>query len=130
MATTPICAKQEVAGSLDAVGISCSNHAQRMLLLALNRSIQGNLLIEFDTSVKALGLTPGDLITVTWSKENLTRTPFRIVKIAPGPAFRTATITAQLHDDIWYSDTISAITGGRGWNGPEPVPVCRHLWAA
>jgi hypothetical protein len=123
---TDLC-KQEVAGSLDAVGISCFNHAQRMLLLALNRSIQGNLLIEFDTSVKALGLTPGDLITVTWSKENLTRTPFRIVKIAPGAAFRTATITAQLHDDIWYSDTISAITGGRGWNGgtgsglPSPV---------
>ena len=76
-----------------------------MLLLGLNRAIAGNTFIEFETSVKALGLMPGDLITVTYLKENLERTPFRITKIAPGGSFRTATITAQFHDDAWYSDT-------------------------
>ena len=118
---------QEVAATLDAVGISTFNQAARMLLLSLNRAIAGNTFIEFQTSVKALGLAPGDLITVTYQKENLERTPFRIVKIAPGGSFRTATITAQFHDDAWYSDTVSGITGGlgrqtgRGSGIPAPV---------
>ena len=123
---TDLC-RQEVAAALDGLGISSFNQAERMLLLALNRGIQGNLGIEFETSVKALGLAPGDLITVTWSKENLVRTPFRITKITPGASFRTAAISAQLHDDAWYGDTVSGIIGGRGWNGgtgtglPSPV---------
>jgi len=45
----------------------------------------------------------GDLITVTYAKENLTRTPFRILKVSAGPSFRTAVINAQYHDDDWYS---------------------------
>jgi hypothetical protein len=118
---------QEVAATWDAVGISTFNQAARMLLLGLNRGIAGNTYIEFETSVKALGLMPGDLITVSYLKENLQRTPFRITKIAPGAGFRTATITAQFHDDEWYSDTIQGITGGigrqtgRGSGIPAPV---------
>ncbi|HWF10757.1 MAG TPA: phage tail protein [Bryobacteraceae bacterium] len=118
---------QEVATAWDAVGISTFNQAARMLLLGLNRGIAGNTFIEFETSVKALGLMPGDLITVSYLKENLERTPFRITKIAPGASFRTATITAQFHDDEWYSDTASSITGGlgrqtgRGSGIPAPV---------
>jgi Putative phage tail protein len=118
---------QEVAVIWDAVGISTFSQASRMLLLGLNRSISGNAFIEFQTSVKALGLMPGDLITVTYLKENLERTPFRITKITPGNSFRTATITAQYHDDEWYSDTATGITGGlgrqtgRGSGLPAPV---------
>lgn len=118
---------QEIAATWDAVGISTFNQAARMLLLGLNRGIAGNTFIEFETSVKALGLMPGDLITVSYLKENLERTPFRITKIAPGGSFRTATITAQFHDDAWYSDTVSGITGGlgrqtgRGSGLPAPV---------
>jgi hypothetical protein len=118
---------QEVAATWDAVGISTFNQAARMLLLGLNRAIAGNLFIELQTSVKALGLMPGDLITVTYLKENLARTPFRITKIAPGTNFRTATITAQFHDDAWYSDTVSGITGGLGRQTGQgsgiPAPV-------
>jgi hypothetical protein len=118
---------QQVAAPWDAAGISTFNQATRMLLLGLNRSIQGNLFIEFETSVKALGLMPGDLITVTYLKENLLRRPFRITKITPGGSFRTAVIGAQLHDDAWYSDTATGITGGlgrqtgRGSGLPAPV---------
>src|SRR5580698_279963 len=105
---------QEVAVIWDAVGISTFSQASRMLLLGLNRSISGNAFIQFQTSVKALGLLPGDLITVSYLKENLERTPFRITAIAPGNSFRTAAITAQYHDDAWYSDTPTGITGGLG----------------
>ena len=82
----------------DAVGISTFNQASRMLLLGLNFAVSpGNAFIQFGTSVKALGLLPGDLITVSYPKENLARAPFRITKITPGNSFRTATITAQFH---------------------------------
>jgi len=118
---------QIIAANWDAMGISNFSQASRMLLLGLNRGIEGNQFVEFETSVKALGLMPGDLITVTYIKENLERTPFRIQKITPGASFRTAIISAQLHNDLWYSDTASGIISGRGWqagNGsgiPNPV---------
>ena len=118
---------QEIAAVWDAVGISTFNQASRMLLLGLNRAISGNVFVEFQTSVKALGLLPGDLITVSYLKENLERTPFRITKITPGNSFRTATITAQLHDDEWYSDTATGISGGLGVQTGQgsglPAPV-------
>jgi len=118
---------QEVAVIWDAVGISTFNQASRMLLFGLNRGLSGNAFIQFRTSVKALGLLPGDLITVSYLKENLERTPFRITKIAPGNSFRTATITAQFHDDAWYSDTATGITGGLGIQSGHgsglPAPV-------
>ncbi len=118
---------QEVAVIWDAVGISTFSQASRMLLLGLNRGISGNAFIQFQTSVKALGLLPGDLITVSYLKENLVRTPFRITKITLGNSFRTATITAQFHDDDWYSDTATGISGGLGVNSGQgsglPAPV-------
>ena len=42
-----------------------------MLALGLNRALEGNVFIDFQTSVKGLGILPGDLITVTYAKENL-----------------------------------------------------------
>jgi len=121
-----LCA-QEIAATWDAAGISTFSQASRMLLLALNRSIEGNHYIEFETSVKALGLLPGDLITVTYAKENLNRTAFRVLKISSGPSFRTAVITAQYHDDLWYTDAATGIVGGTGWQTGQdsglPHPV-------
>ncbi len=55
-----------------------------------------------DTNVKALGLRPGDIITVTYLKEGFERRPFRITKIAPGANYRITTITAQIEQDEWY----------------------------
>ena len=119
---------QEIPATWDAVGISTFDQAARMLLLGLNRAIEGNLFIQFQTSVKALGLLPGDLITVTYPKENLVRTPFRVQKITSGPSLRTAVINAQLHDDLWFTDTATGIIGGLGrqtGQGPGlPAPVC------
>lgn len=118
---------QEIAATWDAMGISTFSQASRMLLLGLNRGIEGNHCIEFETSVKALGLLPGDLITVTYPKENLNRTAFRILKISSGPSFRTAVITAQYHDDLWYTDAATGIVGGTGWQTGQdsglPNPV-------
>ena len=61
-------------------------------------------------------LRPGDLITITYSREGWDRQPFRVVRIAPATNYRTAAITAQIHDDDWY-----AIAGG-GSTGNGRLP--------
>src|SRR5207248_1097139 len=105
---------QEVATTLAAMGIANFDQAARILKLNLDKSVQGNTHIEFDTSVKCLGIRPGDLITVTYLKEGFTRQPFRVLKIAPGVNHRVTRITGQIHDDAWYADTNGQVTTGSG----------------
>jgi hypothetical protein len=117
---------QEVAVVLNAIGLPNYDQAARILSFNLVKSVQGNLSVEFQTSVKALGLFPGDIITLTYLKEGFERQPFRILKIAPGSNYRTATITAQIHDDGWYSDDSGANGSGRrlaDWGIGLPRPI-------
>jgi len=93
----------EITAPLIASGLPNYDQATRIMALTLNKSILGNTFVEFQTSVRGVGLLPGDIITVTYLKEGLQRQPFRIVSIAPGANYRTAQITAQWHDDIWYT---------------------------
>jgi hypothetical protein len=83
----------------------------RAAALQLYKSVHGNTYVEFETSVKAVGLKPGDLITLTYSKEGFIRQPFRITEISPDLNFRTATITAQIHDDQWYAAANAGVAG-------------------
>lgn len=120
---------QEVASTMPALGIANYDQAGRILKCALDQSIRGNTYIEFDTSVRAFGVRPGDLIAVTYQKEGFNRQLFRVLKLAPGANHRTTTITAQIHDDLWYSDTngsLDAAPGGRrqgtaGAGVPRPL---------
>jgi len=121
---------QEVSQTLAAVGLPNFDQAARILKLNLDRSVRGNTYVEFETSVKAFGIRPGDLITVTYLKEGFTRQPFRVLKIAPGMNHRVTTITAQIHDDSWYADSngqVTSASGGRrqgsaGVGVPRPLP--------
>jgi hypothetical protein len=121
---------QEVSQTLAALGIPNFDQAARILKLNLDRSVRGNTYVEFETSVKAFGIRPGDLITVTYLKEGLNRQPFRVLKIAPGMNHRISTITAQIHDDLWYADSngqVTSASGGRrqgsaGVGVPCPLP--------
>ncbi len=105
---------QEVSATLPALGIANYDQAGRILKMSLDKSIRGNTYIEFDTSVRALGIRPGDLITVTYLKEGFERQPFRVLKIAPSTNYRTTTITAQIHDDSWYADSNGQSTSAPG----------------
>ena len=98
-------AGQEVTATLMAVGIPNYDQAGRILQFNLDKSVLGNTYIQFETSVKAVGIRPGDIITFTYLKEGYTRQPFRVLKISPATNYRTSTITAQIHDDAWYVDT-------------------------
>ncbi len=117
---------QEVTGSATALGLPNYDQAARILRLFLDKSIRGNVYLEFETSVKAFGVRPGDLIAVTYLKEGFTRQPFRILKIAPGMNHRVTTITAQVHDDAWYTDSSSSSpqgqrVGAAGLGVPRPL---------
>ena len=96
---------QQITTSLMALGIPNYDQASRILKYNLDRSILGNTYVKFQTSVKALGIQAGDLITLTYMKEGFNRQPFRVIKIAPDMNYRTVVITAQIHDDAWYDDT-------------------------
>jgi Putative phage tail protein len=109
-------AGQEVSSSLMALGLPQYDQAARMLKFNLDKSVRGNTYIQFQTSVKAFGVRPGDLITVTYQKEGLNRQPFRVLKLSPATNYRTTTITAQVHDDAWYADTNGQVTSPSGTN--------------
>lgn len=101
-----------VTAPFPGVGLPNFDQATRMLQLQLNKAIAGYTLVEFSTSVKGIGIAPGDLITVTYLKEGLNRQPFRVVKIAPGQDYQTVQITAQWHDDDWYTTGGANASGG------------------
>jgi hypothetical protein len=103
-------AGQEVSMTLSAMGLPNYDQAARILKFNLDKSVRGNTYIAFETSVKAFGIRPGDLITLTYLKEGLNRQPLRVLKISPATNYRTSTITAQIHDDAWYSDTNGQVT--------------------
>jgi hypothetical protein len=105
---------QVISTTLMALGIPNYDQAARISQFTLDKSVSGNVYITFDTSVKALGLRPGDIITVTYLKEGFERQPFRITKIAPGANYRITTIAAQIQQDEWYEDTNGQIPGGTG----------------
>ncbi len=104
-------AGQEIAAGLTALGIGNFDQAARIAKYNLDRSIEGNVYVDFDTSVKGLGLRPGDLISLTYLKEGFERQPFRVLKVTPGLNYRMVTITAQVHNDAWYHDTNGQVPG-------------------
>ena len=77
--------------------------------------------------MKGVGLRPGDIITLTYAREGFSRQPFRITKLSPGVNFITAVITAQIHDDAWYtvvnSDAARLGTPGSLFESDLPRPL-------
>jgi hypothetical protein len=106
--------EQITSATLMALGIPQYDQAGRILKFNLDKSILGNTYIEFQTSVRAFGVAPGDVITVTYLKEGFTRQPFRVLKISPSTNYRTSTITAQIHDDAWYADANGQVRSASG----------------
>ena len=117
---------QELGAALLALGIPNFDQATRIMRLHLDKSIRGNLYVDFETSVRGFGIAPGDIVTITYLKEGLARRPFRVVRVSPGSNYRTVQITAQLHDDGWYSDLVDGGQGSRrqagiGLGVPRPL---------
>ncbi|MBI4904157.1 MAG: hypothetical protein HY820_11010 [Acidobacteria bacterium] len=107
---------QEIQTSLGQTGIGNYHQALRILRRQLRKSIQGNYYAEFLTSVRGVSLRPGDLITLTYLKEGLDRTPFRVLSISPALNFSSVQLLAQIHDDAWYVE--SGLTTDSGQQQP------------
>jgi len=117
---------QEVTTTLTALGLPNFDQANRAAALQLYKSVNGNTYVQFETSVKGVGLRPGDIITLTYAREGFSRQPFRITKLSPGVNFITAVISAQIHDDAWYT-SVNSGTASPGRQGPFEVGVPRPL---
>ncbi len=107
-------AGQQVTTTLMALGLPNYDQAARILKFNVDKSVLGNAYVELQTSIKGFGIRPGDVITVTYLKEGFNRQAFRVLKISPATNYRTATITAQIHDDAWYADSNGQVTGSGG----------------
>jgi len=117
---------QQISAALPVLGIPNYDQATRVAYLFLSKSVDGNTYVDFQSSVKSVNLAPGDIITLTYSREGFSRQPFRIVRIAPGMNYRSALITAQVHDDAWYSPA-NATASGVGRQGTAQVLTPRPL---
>jgi len=104
----------EITAPFLALGIPNAYQGAELCRTALNRQLRGNLYIDFATSVRGYGLKPGDLITVTYGKEGWERKPFRVIRTAPDVNYETLTVTAQAHDDQWYSRGAEGVQNARG----------------
>lgn len=110
---------REVTAAFPALGLPNFDQATRMLELQLSKALSGYTFVEFETTVRGVGLAPGDLITVTYLKEGLQRQPLRVVKLAPGKNYQTVLVTAQWHDDAWYTTGGANTLGVRRREGAE-----------
>jgi len=93
---------QEVKSRLFAAGVTGEAQAHRLCRRFLDRKLRGNLYAEFQTSIKAALLRPGDLITLSIASAGLTRQLFRVLSVAPGFNGERVGIVAQWHEDSWY----------------------------
>ncbi len=117
---------QEITASLPVLGVPNYDQATRIAYLFLSKSLYGNTYVDFQTSVKSVTLSPGDIIALTYAREGFSRQPFRIVRIAPGSNYRQALITGQWHDDEWYSASAAA-SAGSGRQGIANITAPRPL---
>ncbi len=116
----------EISSQSTALGIPNFSQATRVLLRQLDKSTKGNRYVQFQTSFRALKVRPGDIIALTYLKEGLVRVPFRVMKLSPSTNYELVTITAQIHDDAWYSDS-PATLGGAGRQPGTQVQTPRPL---
>ncbi|MCC6389517.1 MAG: hypothetical protein IT167_02855 [Bryobacterales bacterium] len=93
---------QEISATISALGIANFSQAARILTTHLKKSVEGNRYVQFETSVRGIGLSPGDIITITYAREQMDRAPFRVLTIAPALDCSSLRVTAQLHSDEWY----------------------------
>jgi hypothetical protein len=115
---------QEITQTLIVDGIPTYDQAERVAAFALNKSIDGNQFVSFLTTVKALGQQVGQIIAITYAKEGWVSKLFRILKLAPQQNYRLVQVTAQAHDDEWYSDTAGQFAPPYGVPG-QPGSVSR-----
>lgn len=96
--------RQEISQAVPVVGVPSFPQAQRICQTWLNKSIGGNVYVEFRTSIRGIHLRPGDLISISHTRYGFDRTLFRILEFQVSPRLDSMKVICQLHQDHWYSD--------------------------
>lgn len=96
--------RQEIQQTLPVLGLPHLPQAIRIGQTWLNKSIAGNVYVAFRTSLRGIHLRPGDLVSITYEKHGLDRSIFRVLEVRISSRLDSVEITAQLHQDHWYSD--------------------------
>ncbi|WP_031498584.1 phage tail protein [Bryobacter aggregatus] len=96
--------RQDITQSLPVTGVPNFPQAQRICQTWLNKSIAGNVYLEFRTSIRGFHIRPGDLIAMTYERYGFERTLFRVLEFQLSPALAVMKVICQLHQDHWYSD--------------------------
>lgn len=104
--------RQEITANSRALGLSTYHQAARSVYSQLKRSTAGNRYVEFEAGLRGIGIRPGDIITITYARHGLDRQAFRVLRVKPAANLESAWITAQWHEDAWFSDTILEEIGG------------------
>ncbi len=102
----------EISATSGALGLPHMDQAARALRLQLEKNLRGNHYVEFEASVQALGLRPGDLIALSHAREGLDRAPYRVLRMKPALNYERVLIVAQRHDDLWYQQVAGDIEMG------------------
>lgn len=109
----------EIASTLGALGLPNFNQALRAVRHQLNKTVHGNRFAEFESGAQALGVRPGDLITLTVASEGLDRTLFRVLGVSLGTNHATVRIICREHREEWYSQFETDGTGSGSSAGVE-----------
>ena len=127
-------AGSEVPGIFRGLGMPSESQARRVLSKELARAVDGNLFAEFSTTVKGLGMQPGDIITLTSVDYELTLAPFRVLRLSPGLNFETVVVLAQTHEDGWYAAGMAVSSSSTGWpsvvDSGTPFPIAGYTYSA
>ena len=110
----------EVTGSFSLIGPQTFDHINRVTATWFAENYRGNprrdyqgseigdtggtLRFEFETSVKAIHLTVGQICLISDAQRGIVNQLFRISSIQPSQNFETAKITGYWHNDAWYAD--------------------------
>jgi len=109
----------EIAAALPALGLPHTDQALRAIRLQLDKTLRGNRFAEFYSGLQAVGIRPGDLITLTVLSEGLHRSLFRVLSVSLGTNHSTVRIVCRAHAEEWYSRFESGGTSIRGISGFE-----------
>lgn len=92
----------EVSAGLAALGLPNVNQALRALRHELNKTIRGNRFVVFESGMQAIGVRPGDLITLTVEGEGFDRRLMRVLGVSVGSNHATVSLICREHGEQWY----------------------------
>lgn len=115
----------EVIGSFSVYGVETFDHARRLAGTLFAETYRGNgrfdyrgsaigdtggtLLFDFETTIKAIHLSVGQLCLISDQQLGIDQQLARVIRIQPSSNFEIVKITLQWHNDNWYQDSFGQL---------------------